>query len=533
MKTLKSIGMMLLLMAITNLAFSQQQKYYRVKIYTGANTLQQLSSLGVTIDHGDVGERKHFISEFSEQEFGLIKKSGVKYEVLIEDMSNWYQMRNLGLVGQEDLSQSKLADDCNFTTPANFTLGTMGGFYTYAEMLAVLDDMQSKFPSLITKKRVISNTILTTEGRPLYVVQISDNPNKKESETRVLYTALHHAREPLSSMQLIMYMWYLLENYNTSADVKNIVNNAELFFVPCVNPDGYIYNQTTNPNGGGMWRKNRSSNSSGSKGVDLNRNYGYQWGYDNIGSSNQSSSDTYRGPSAFSEPETQCIRLLCKRAKFTAAINNHSYSNVLIYPWGYKPNFTTPDQAVFASWSEDMTECNNFMPGTPNQTVGYTGNGVSDDWMYGEQTEKPKIIAFSPESGSFLDGFWPAKTKIEALSKKNLDMNLSFARQAINSTNTVAEKNTTITKITTSISPNPVHSIAVIHYQLPIQKATVVSNGKIEIYTNTGLLVKQISLPQIGNNVNINLSDLKEGIYYYRIFTDGLSSDLQQLQIVH
>ncbi len=533
MKTLKSIGIMLLLMAITNLAFSQQQKYYRVKIYTAANTLQELSSLGVTIDHGDVGERKHFISEFSEQELGLIKKSGVKFEILIDDMSKWYQMRNQGIVGQEDLSTSKLADDCNFTTPTNFTLGTMGGFYTYDEMLAVLDDMQTKFPSLITKKRVISNSIKTTEGRPLYVVKISDNPKNTEPETRILYTALHHAREPLSATQLIMYMWYLLENYNTSADVKSIVDNAEIFFVPCVNPDGYVYNQTTNPNGGGMWRKNRSNNSSGSKGVDLNRNYGYKWGYDNIGSSNQSSSDTYRGTSAFSEPETQCIRLLCKRTKFTAAINNHSYSNVLIYPWGYKPNFTTPDQAIFAAWSDDMTECNNFQAGTPNQTVGYTGNGVSDDWMYGEQVEKPKIISFTPESGSFLDGFWPAKTKIENLSKKNLDMNLSFARQAINSTKNKAEKNTTITKIVTTISPNPVHNIALVQFKLPIEKATTVSNGKIEIYNTMGIVIKKIAFAQAGNSVSVNFNDLKDGVYYYRVFIDNFSSDLQQLQVVH
>lgn len=533
MKTLKSIGIMLLLMAITNLAFSQQQKYYRVKIYTGANTLAQLSSLGVTIDHGDVEERKHFISEFSEAELALIKKSGAKYEVLIEDMSNWYQLRNKGVVGQEDISQSKQAADCNFTTPSNFTLGSMGGFYTYDEMLAVLDNMRTKFPSLITRKKVVSNTIKTTEGSPLYIVKISDNPGKTESETKVLYTALHHAREPMSAMQLITYMWYLLENYNTNADVKNIVDNAELYFIPCVNPDGYIYNQTTNPNGGGMWRKNRSNNTGGTKGVDLNRNYGYEWGYDNIGSSNQSSSDTYRGPSAFSEPETQCIKQLCQRMKFTAAINNHSYSNLLIYPWGYKPNFTTPDQAVFAAWSADMTECNNFQAGTPNQTVGYTANGSSDDWMYGEQTEKPKIIAFSPETGSLLDGFWPAKTKIESLSKKNLDMNLSFARQAINSTKKDAEKNTTIAKITTSISPNPVHSMAVVHYKLPIEKATTISDGKIEIYNFTGMVIKQIALSQTGSTVQINLNDLKDGVYYYRVFIDNFSSDLQQLQVVH
>lgn len=528
----KSIAILLIVMAISSVVYSQQEKYYRVKIYTSPTTLQKLSSLGITIDHGDIGTGNHFISEFSGQELALIKKSGARHDILIEDMTSWYQLRNKGLVDEGEEHAAQPAADCDFETPANFTLGNMGGFYTYEEMLAVLDDMQAKFPLLITKKQVISKTIKTKEGRPLYVVKISDNPNRKEPEKKVLYTALHHAREPLSATQLIFYMWYLLENYNSSADVKNIVDNAELYFVPCVNPDGYVYNQTTNPNGGGMWRKNRSLNANGSRGVDLNRNYGYQWGYDNIGSSGQGSSDTYRGSSAFSEPETQCIRLLCQRTKFTAALNNHSYSNVLIYPWGYRPNFTTPDQTIFAAWSADMTECNNFDAGTANQTIGYSANGVSDDWMYGEQTEKPKIIAMTPESGSFLDGFWPARTKITNLSKKNLDMNLSIARQAINSAATAPNTSIAAESIITSASPNPAHAATVIEYQLPGNKTIELTKGRIEIYDAAGLVVQTVLLQRGSRQVTVNLSNMRDGIYYYRIIADKYVSRMQPLQVL-
>lgn len=532
MKLKKSITIVIALLAITAAAYSQQEKYYRVKIQTGPGILQKLASSGVAIDHGDIANGQSFTSEFSEHDLALIKKSGVKYEILISDMANWYQQRNAGLVGKEDETIAQAPAACDFVTPTNFKLGSMGGFYTYNEILAILDDMQAKFPSLITKKAIISSTITTTEGRPLYYVKISDNPNTKEPEKKILYTALHHAREPLSATQLIMYMWYLLENYNTSADVKSIVNNAELYFVPCVNPDGYIYNQTTNPNGGGMWRKNRSKNSGGTRGVDLNRNYGYKWGYDNIGSSNQPSSDTYRGPSAFSEPETQCMKKFCDDIGFTAALNNHSYSNVLIYPWGYKANFTTPDQPTFAAWSTDMVKCNKFKAGTANQTVGYTANGVSDDWMYGEQTEKPKIMAMTPESGSALDGFWPAKTKIESLSKKNLDMNLSFARQAITTSPApVQQGNTNAVNIIARISPNPVQNMAVIEYNFTntINKAS----ARIEIYNTTGFVMKSISLPANGNRVSVNLGDLKDGIYYYKIIAADYVSPMQQLQVMH
>ena len=111
-------------------------------------------------------------------------------------------------------------------------------------------------------------------------------------------------------------MLYVIENYSSDPTIQALVDNTEMFFVPCLNPDGYMYNQLTDPNGGGMFRKNRKLNSDGSYGIDLNRNFGYQWGYNNIGSSNIPSDDTYRGTAAFSEPETQAIKSLCEKNNF-------------------------------------------------------------------------------------------------------------------------------------------------------------------------------------------------------------------------
>lgn len=137
---------------------------------------------------------------------------------------------------------------------SGFGFGSMGGFYTLAEVLTELDNMKVLFPNLITTKVSIGNTI---ESRPMYMVKISDNPDIDENEPEVLYTALHHAREPQSMMQMIYFMYYLLENYNSNPSVQYLVNNRELFFIPVVNPDGYEYNRSTYPTGGGMWRKNR------------------------------------------------------------------------------------------------------------------------------------------------------------------------------------------------------------------------------------------------------------------------------------
>src|SRR5690606_22160109 len=147
------------------------------------------------------------------------------------------------------------------------------------------------------------------QNRPIYMVKISDNPDLNEDEPRVLYTAMHHAREPQSMMTLIYFMYYLLENYNSDPSVKYLVDNRELYFIPIVNPDGYEYNRQTSPGGGGMWRKNRRNNGS-SYGVDLNRNYGPMayWNAPGGGSSTSPSSDTYRGTAPFSEPEISSIK---------------------------------------------------------------------------------------------------------------------------------------------------------------------------------------------------------------------------------
>ena len=177
--------------------------------------------------------------------------------------------------------------------------------YTFDEVLIELDSMRLLYPSLISAKQSIGTSI---EGKDIWIVRISDNPDVDEQEPEVLYTALHHAREPQSMMTLMYFMYYLLENYGTDPEATFLVENRELYFVPVLNVDGYLYNQQTNPNGGGFWRKNRHNNGDGSFGVDLNRNYGYQWGYDNTGSSPNPSNNTYRGTAPFSEPETQAIR---------------------------------------------------------------------------------------------------------------------------------------------------------------------------------------------------------------------------------
>lgn len=409
-------------------AFSQQaEKYHRVQVNTGEDGLTRLARAGIAVDHGAFKEGFYFISDLSDTELQQVQATGLQYTVLINDVSAYYRDRNKTTEAAKP-TDAGCTDCLDYPTPANFQLGSMGGFFTYPEMLAMLDSMRSKYPQLVTVKKTLGTTT-TLEGRPLYYVKISDNPDNDENEPEVLYTALHHAREPESLSQLIFYMWYLLENYSTDVQIKYLVDHTELYFVPCVNPDGYIYNATTDPGGGGMWRKNRRNNGS-SFGVDINRNYGAFWGYDNIGSSPSGSSDTYRGTSGFSEPETQAIRDFCNTRQFRIALNAHTFSNLLIYPYGHTPSFQTPDSMIFQAIAADMTECSGFAAGTGDQTVGYVTNGDSDDWMYEEQSTKGKIFSLTPEAGDQSDGFWPVSSRIIPIAKQTMDQNLDAARLA-------------------------------------------------------------------------------------------------------
>lgn len=431
---MKKILLYLLLFCAT-VATAQQATYSRAKIKLSAQkSAFQLARLGVDITHGDYAPAKHFISAFSSNELERIRAAGFEMDILIPDLyAHFLEQQNqdeVALRDEEDCT-NVLNYDSLYVTPTNYTYGSMGGYLTYDEMLMVLDQMVSLYPNLITEKTAIPN-IQTIEGNDIYWLRISDNPNTDETdEPEVLYTALHHAREPNSLSQMIFYMWYILENYGTDAEITNLIDKTEMYFIPCINVDGYKYNELTNPQGGGMWRKNRRDNGDGNFGVDLNRNYGYEWGYDNTGSSPNTDSNTYRGTEGFSEPETQAVKAFCEAHSFELALNYHTYGNLLIYPWGFSDT-PTPDFDLYQGISIEMIKENNYKYGTGIETVGYTVNGDSDDWMYGEQTTKPKTFSLTPEAGSSISGFWPTQDKIDVFNKSCMHMNLTMPRLTLN-----------------------------------------------------------------------------------------------------
>ena len=425
--------------SITLPSFSQQNTliYSKVRInYNTPENYKLLEQNGISFENGKHKKGVFIESDFSSDEINIIKNLGIDVEILIADVKKFYQERNAANQKSSIDKNSSCFGTSNSTyaIPNHYNLGSMGGFLTYSEVMQEIDSMTLLYPNLITARAPIS-TFTTYEGRNLYWVRMSDNPNVDETEPEVLYDAIHHAREPISIQQLIFYMWYLLENYATNTEVQAILNNTELYFVPFVNPDGYLYNESTDPNGGGMWRKNRRNHGNGDFGVDNNRNYDYTdgangsvWG--TTGISFNTNSETYCGTGAFSEPENQAMKWFVEQHDFKLALNNHSYSDLLLYPFGFDVNHPTPDDATYVAISDFMVSQNTMV----NQLAAdlYAASGDSDDWMYGETANHNKIFGFTPEIGTGSQGFWPIAGDINSLCQSMMFLNLTTAHLAGN-----------------------------------------------------------------------------------------------------
>jgi len=382
------------------------EKYSEVKVFLNSpDDLLTLAKSGIDIEHYTGSIEKGITLTLNQVELTGVKSLGFRCEVTIPDMDVYYANR-------PPASQIDLQNAHNIMHSDNvnsFGYGSMGGFYTYDEVVQKLDSMRLQFPNLISSKL---NRGVTANGKVIWAVKISDNPDIDESatETVIYFDALHHAREPQGMACLMYYMYWLLENYGTNAEATYLVNNREIYFIPVVNADGYLYNQSTNPSGGGSWRKNRRNNT-GSYGVDLNRNYSYMWGYDNIGSSNVPSSDTYRGPSAASEPEVQAVQNLCNLYHPAIAFSMHSEASTTLNPYGY--NDSAASYNLYSEFASDFTAKTQYLYGTVYQMLNYYSNGTTRDFLHSIGT-----LCWVIEVGG--GSFWPVISQIIPVASTNL-----------------------------------------------------------------------------------------------------------------
>jgi hypothetical protein len=333
-------------------------------------------------------------------ELNELQTLGFKIEIIHEDLTEFYTARLAG----------RLPDT----------------YKNFSQLESELFFMNVEHPDIVAPRVSIG---MTLESRNIWAIKISDNPEIDEDEPEILYTAAIHAREVITPEVLLYFMNYLTDNYGTDPVATDLVDSRELWFIIVINPDGYSYNFDY-PSSGGMWRKNRRNNGDGSYGVDLNRNFGYMWGYDDIGSSPAGNDETYRGTGPFSEAESQAYRDFVLAHDFSMIMNYHSYSNLILWPYGYEMWTYTPDDNVFSAIGDSISIFNGYTPEI--SSLLYTVNGDTDDWGYGEQTTKSKIFAMTIEAGGDDDGFWPPAERILPLVSENLQGNIFLGQLAGN-----------------------------------------------------------------------------------------------------
>ena len=266
-------------------------------------------------------------------------------------------------------------------------------YHSYSSLKTDLQNLVDQYPN-ITKLYDIGDSWEKTVGiadRDILAIKISDNvTNEEDDEPDILFMGGIHAREWISVEVPLYLAKYLLDLYGTDQKVKQLVDSREIWIVPLVNPDGLEYSRTYDRN----WRKNSRDNGDGTFGVDPNRNFGYNWGL--TGSSGDSAKETYRGVAPFSEPETQAIRDFVATHEFYASISYHSYSQLVLYPWGYTKD-AAPHKEQLSKMAEDMANAIKDVHGmnySARQASNlYRASGDSDDWLYGAYN----IAAFTVE----------------------------------------------------------------------------------------------------------------------------------------
>lgn len=305
-------------------------------------------------------------------------------------------------------------------------------YHDYAEMVAEIQQAAADHPAIFS----LFSLDTSYEGRTVWAGKISDNVATDENEPEVLFTHHLHAREHLTVEMALYTLKMLTDEYGIDSQITGLVDSHEIWLVFDMNPDGGEYDIATGSYR--SWRKNRQPNSGSSYvGADLNRNWGYRWGCCG-GSSGSTGSETYRGPIVFSAPETARVRdfvnsrVVDGKQQITVAIDFHTYSELILWPFGYTytdipADMTADDRNTMATVGQAMAATNGY---TPEQASDlYITDGTINDWLYGVHDILNYTFEMYPTSSAG-GGFYPPDEVIPAQTTRNRQAVLYLLDQA-------------------------------------------------------------------------------------------------------
>jgi carboxypeptidase T len=301
-----------------------------------------------------------------------------------------------------------------------------GRYHNYRETEAFLLDLGNHYPDMAE----VFSIGQSIEGREIYMIKISDNVHLEEEEPNVYFVGCHHGNEWISVEVPLLFARYLLEQYPDNPEVQQVINGSQTYILPLLNPDGlefsiHVYR---------WWRKNRRYNGGYSFGVDLNRNYDYLWGHDDVGSSPDPRRGSYRGAYPFSEPETNAFQQFALVHPPAGALAYHSYHHLILYPWGYTLE-PAPDMAEMHEIAKEMSERifqvngRTYLYGQVPEIL-YLTNGDFNDWIYANFGAPSYTVELSAPD-YFSGAFFTSEEEIDLCFSENLPAMLYFANYFI------------------------------------------------------------------------------------------------------
>ena len=301
-----------------------------------------------------------------------LERVGIDFEILVPDV------------------QSVLDDELARLEAAEGGIAG-GGFFTEFQerenLIDFYDALESARPDLVSS-RVIGTS---TQGRSISAYTICGSDPASRPAIYIVTGA--HAREWIAPATMSFVADALVNRYGIDPRITDLVDSVAWHIVPIANPDGYEHSWNVDR----LWRKTRSVNGDGTFGVDWNRNFAAGWG--GPGSSGNTSSDIYRGTSAFSEPETQAIRDdVTSTPNVAMFFDVHSYSQLILWPYGY--NETEPEgvpgeihRAIGEGIADQIASVNGAIFDPIPAHGLYVASGTSLDWAW----DDAQVYAFTYE----------------------------------------------------------------------------------------------------------------------------------------
>jgi len=403
-------------------------------IFTIAASAQQ--KLVIRLEHPDEKVVKHFI----EQDYDIASYRPGEYLDLVVDETDYRRLQSQGYQFRIFQTEDEMKANLSYTEGID-------GYRTYAQALAELQTIANTYPEICKLydlgdsrgKQYYSagNNNYIYYQHDIWGLKVSSNVDLEEDKPAIFYMGAHHAREPLSTEVTFYILNHILQQYGVDPEITTSVNTKEIWFVPIVNPDGHkiVLDQINT-----SWRKNIRDNDNNGQitpatpwnypdGVDPNRNYGWQWGGE--GSSSSPGTQTYRGPAAFSEPEVQAMRDLMASRHFVAGITYHTYSELVLWPYGYTMNASAPDASALSALGIQMAATiprlgSGYYTAQPSWAL-YPAAGVTDDYAYG----KHGIFCYTIELAT---QFIPPPSQVAQVCQANLQAALILLNRVDHST---------------------------------------------------------------------------------------------------